>query len=510
MPQPMPVVSRNAPAYTNDDSLGGFPASHANNASYTDNWRCQTTPVGNADSGTLTQPVYLAFDLSLVPLSQRGMVLLVWYDDTPGSGPYDPGLIANNYYNVSRDYTVDVNAAAGGSLPTSGWVTKVTIAGNTYHSRQHLFDMTGYNWVRIRVTGVIGSAFNNNVAMDMDIHDAHLGLDSWIFYGDSITQRGLDHDDSGGIGNIVPAQINASKPAYWPVWECGGVGGWTATDMQTVMASTFLPLFPGTYVALPLGTNDATGGGALLTQFQSKMQSMVSSILAAGKIPVIPHIPWNSIAPTNVQTLNGYIDAVIAANPGAIAGPDLWAYFNANQSLISGDGIHPTDPAGYAAYRVQWANWATANIYLNPLNTQARSLFKIRSKMATSARVLFKLRSVLKTPARTLFKVQVVSTLIPYIVTAMTPHIVEHPYSTMHTKMIVFDQNGVQQDGLTASVTVTYPDASTASPSVYWRGNGLYEVIYNTKGVGTMTEVWTFTDALGSRAEYQNTVPCAF
>src|SRR6266567_5712112 len=142
MLQPMPVISRNVPAYTNDDFSGAFPASFANNATYggTNYWRCAQTPTANANSGTLIAPVYLAYDLSGVPAVQRGQVVLVWYDDTPGEGAYDPGLIANSYINQARDYTIDVNPAAGGTLPTSGCVTKATVAGSTYHSRRLVID----------------------------------------------------------------------------------------------------------------------------------------------------------------------------------------------------------------------------------------------------------------------------------------------------------------------------------------------------------------------------------
>lgn len=374
-PTPMPVISRGVPAYTNDDFSGAFPASHANDSAYgdTDYWRCAQTPIGNANSGTLIAPVYLAYDLSGVSTTQRQTVVLAWYNDCPGNGAYDPGVIANPYLNDANAYTIDVNAAAGGSLPGSGWVTKVTVSGSTFHSRQHSFDMTGYNWVRINVTAAIGSASNNNVAMNMDIHDAHQGVqDDFIFFGDSITQRAFNHDDRSGTGQgaILPAQINATYPNYFPIWEGAGVGGWTATDLQATF-STWLANFPGRYVALNMGTNDANLAGAYLTNFSSKMTSMVQAVLGAGKIPIIPHIPWGGTAniQTNAPTLNGQIDAIIAANAGTLAGPDLYTYFNANQSLISGDNIHPTDPTGYVAYRNQWLTWAGTTIYAPPITT---------------------------------------------------------------------------------------------------------------------------------------------
>lgn len=377
-PSPMPLISRGVPAFTNDDFSGAFPASHANNSTYggTNYWRCLTAPTGNANSGTLTQAVYLAYDLSGVQSSQRGLVLVHW-DQSAVTGAYDCNLISTTPNNIATSYTIDVNSGAGGgSPPGSGWVTKATVsASEPYHSRQHLVDMTGNNWLRINVTAITGSVSNNNVALNMDVHDAHassggIASDSWLCAGDSITQRGFMWDDTGGIGFVMPQQIANLFPTYYPCWESAGMGGWTATDAQAVF-STWLTLFPGKYVTLNFGTNDANLGGSYVTNFSSKMQSMITSALGASKTVVIPTIPWintTTQAQTNVNTLNGQIATLISSNPGCIAGPDLYTFFSTHQSDISSDGIHPTDPAlsqgnGYVDYRTQWVTWAQKNIY---------------------------------------------------------------------------------------------------------------------------------------------------
>jgi hypothetical protein len=372
-PSPMPLISRGCPAWTNDDFTGAFPATNANNATYggTNYWRCLTAPTGNADSGTLTQAVYLAYDLSSVQSSQRGQVLVHW-DQSATTGDYDCTLTGRNANNIATTYTIDVNSGAGGgSPPGSGWATKVTVAGShPYHSRQHLVDMTSNNWIRIRVTAITGSASNNNCALNMDIHDAHAGAgDSWLCVGDSISQRAFGYDDANGIGTIVTQQIANAFPAYFPVWEDAGTIGYTATDVQAVF-STWLAMFPGKFVALNLGTNDANQGGALVTNFQSKMQSMITAALNQGCTVVIPTIPWlntSSQAQTNVVTLNSVIATLIASNPGCIAGPDLYTWLHDNPGDLSSDNLHPTDPQlgqgnGYVDYRTQWVNWAR-NIY---------------------------------------------------------------------------------------------------------------------------------------------------
>jgi lysophospholipase L1-like esterase len=372
-PTPMPMISQGLPSFTNDDFFGSFPASYANDATYGGShmWRCVTTPTGNANDGTLTQAVWWALDLSTVQSSQRQQVLFAWTGDSQ-TGAYAPDQISNNPNNLAKNYTIESNTASGGgSPPISGWTTLATITGNVLHSRQHLVNMAGANWIRIHITDIHGSAVNNNAAMKVAIHDAHAGAsDSWIIFGDSITQRGIMHDEANGFGQIIPKQINALFPTYYPYWENGGEGGWTAADIQSSFSS-WLANFPGKYVGLAFGTNDANLGGTYVTNFQSNMQTLITAVLNAGKTPVIPRIPWGGTTNllANVPTLNTIIDTLITSNPGTLAGPDMYAYFNAHQSEIDPtDHIHPTDPAlstgnGYVDYKAQWVAWAQKNIY---------------------------------------------------------------------------------------------------------------------------------------------------
>lgn len=373
-PAPMPLISEGLPSFSNDDFTGAFPASQANDATYggSHSWRCATTPTGNANDGTLTQAVWWAVDLSTVQSSQRQQVLFAWQND-PATGAYAPDLISNPANNLAKDYTIDINTGAGGgSPPGSSWTTVATVTGNTLHSKQHLVNMAGANWIRINVTAAHGSSGNNNVEMKVAVHDAHAGAqDAWKIFGDSITQRGFMHDEGNGFGSIIPKQLHALFPTYYPYWECAGVGGWTANDIQPYF-STWLTDFPGRYVGLCFGTNDANLGGSYVTNFSSNMTTLVTAVLSASKIPVIPRIPWIGTTPqaqTNVNTLNGQIDSIIAAHPGTLAGPDLYAYFSTHQSEIDPtDHIHPTDPAlstgnGYVDYKTLWVNWAKANIY---------------------------------------------------------------------------------------------------------------------------------------------------
>src|SRR5204863_8898863 len=123
-------------------------------------------------------------------------------------------------------------------------------------------------------------------------------------------------------------------------------------------------------VAIACGTNDADYCGTASvnpTIFYNDYVSMVQAVIESGKPPIVPKIPWGCTSQilTFVPQLNHQIDALYTTFPQIVRGPDLWAFFGANQSLIGPDCIHPTQ-AGYAALRQQWVNTAIANVYTPP------------------------------------------------------------------------------------------------------------------------------------------------
>ena len=340
------VISRNVPAFA---SLGYYPATYANNSNYDEPWRSQGTPA------------WLAYDLSNVKASERQKVLVVWYNETLA---YDHTIIGENAYNMPRDYTLEVNSApGGGSPPDKGWKTLVTVKGNVYHSRQHLLDLAGNNWLRINITAVDGSLENFDAAFKMDVYDAHNSTsDDWIFFGDSITAGAMGHSTIGNGVTTFAQLINEHAPDHFPAQESGGIGYLTSADGAKYL-STWLKLFPGKYIGLSYGTNDAIDCvGA--DDFYNNYVTMVRDVLSAGKIPVIPHIPWgkNSDIQHCGPVLNAKIDALYTAFPEMIKGPDLWTLFRNNPQLISNDTIHPTD-TGFGVYRQQWANAMLGTVY---------------------------------------------------------------------------------------------------------------------------------------------------
>jgi lysophospholipase L1-like esterase len=207
-----------------------------------------------------------------------------------------------------------------------------------------------------------GSPSNFDAAINLDVYDARRALgDDWIFFGDSITAGSMSHETTTGDGTFSQ-MIGKAAPAHFPLQEGGGIGYLTSSDGARYVPG-WLTIFLGKYVGLSYGTNDALGCVAPST-FYADYTTMVQAVLAAGKVPLVPHIPWGP-AP-NIQScgppLNAQIDKLYAAYPHIVCGPDLWAFFKAHPQLISGDQIHPT-PQGMSALRRQWANTALHSVY---------------------------------------------------------------------------------------------------------------------------------------------------
>ncbi len=358
---PMTVISRGVSAVASSGT-----ASDANDADYTTTWRSSETP-------SASTPSWIAYDLSGVPATNRHKVDVAWYAQESDYAEYDlnakSGAVA---YNEPRDYTLDANAAAGGTAPTSGWVILATVTGNTYTSRQQAVDLTGYNWIRLHVTGVNGTTENTNVAINLDVHDAPDGLtDSWLFLGDSITAFALRNDGAGIDARSFAELVNAAKPAFFPAQEGGGEGGWSsATPLIPVAGGTesifdtWVKSFPGRYICLSYGTNDGADTANMgATPTYDNLVTMVTKVMAAGKIPCVPHVPWATDAAhqKNAQLINTAIDTLYEKYPGVVKGPDLYNVLLGHTELYQ-DNLHP-NPQGRETYRQAWATTVTASVY---------------------------------------------------------------------------------------------------------------------------------------------------
>lgn len=345
MAAPMPVISRGLPAFASTNAQS---ARRANDDDYSTEWRSAGVPA------------WLAYDLGEVPPAQRSQVLAAWYNNS-----YGYSTTYGAHYNNLRDYTIEAHTApGGGNPPTSDWTILAAVSGNTYHSRQHVVDLTGYNWVRLHVTAVDGAPQNMDAALSsFDLHDASQGVtDSWIFYGDSITAAALSTYPTKGV-DTVAKQIHAARPAYFPAAENAGDPFLKASDAAARL-DTWLATFPGKYVVLAFGTND---GCADANAYYRNMKLLVDKALAQGKTPVVPKIPWSRRADYQacLPNLNARLDQLYAEYDGLVRGPDLWTFFQSDPSLISGDNLHPTDE-GLAAMRMLWAVTLLESVYASP------------------------------------------------------------------------------------------------------------------------------------------------
>lgn len=366
-PAAMPIISTGVPAYA---SAGK--ASNANDGSYDDAWQPGTT------SGWLT------YDLSGVPTAERAKAVVSWESDAYGyTIAALPGVCSGWEGGYPTAYTIDANPAAGGSLPASGWVTLQTVTGNQYKSRQALLNLSGYSWIRLNISSTANSS--NNPDPDISINsfevaDAAQGVtDDWVFLGDSITAGAMDHTaltapDGTTVLSFADMVAAGTGSANHPIEENAGLPCVRADQVSTFLSSDLLAMWPpGIYVAVTLGTNDAWGGDGTPSDYQAALTSIVHQLLGAGDHPILASIPWPNTTAAwqqNVQAMNAVIPAVIAANPGSLAGPDFYTFFEQQPSLIPAGDVHPTS-AGYAAMRRLWAIWALNTVYGRPTSTPA-------------------------------------------------------------------------------------------------------------------------------------------
>lgn len=324
-PEAMPLISQDVPAFASSNAPNASPESAQDG-------KPNTTWI----SGPM--PASLSYDLSGVPADERDQVLIAWY---AGAALDFLNPAADASKRMPIDYTLEINqAAGGGEPPTDGWETIQTVVGNDRNSRQLLVALDGANWVRMNVSK---SSDPSAVGIDLDIHSAPNGAtDSWLFMGDSITFMSTSY-----LFSDLPARVHEQAPDRWPAVIPAAIGGTNTTTALAALDNTMQD-FPGRFVVLAYGTNDHPA--------EYHMEELVERVLAAGKAPVVPHMPWSTDA--RIQTegpeMNLIIDGLYEKYPEILRGPDFWAIMTDRTDLIPVGDVHPND-AGREEFRKQWA-----------------------------------------------------------------------------------------------------------------------------------------------------------
>jgi len=217
--------------------------------------------------------------------------------------------------------------------------------------------------LRLKVTESDGSPGNTDAAAHVDIYDVSGGVaEGWLFVGDSITANGMGHGRLPAISAQSFSGQVEQLAGVAPPQENAGMPNWTTLDVARVLPD-WLAIFPGRYVTLALGTNDAAGGMAP-AQFYDQISALARRVIEAGKVPVVPTIPWSRepYHAERIPALNAQIRRLYASTPQVLQGPDLYSLFSNNERFISADGVHPTDE-GYAVLRRAWAVTAAKLVY---------------------------------------------------------------------------------------------------------------------------------------------------
>jgi hypothetical protein len=296
-------------------------------------------------------------DISTLSSAQKSSLALYLYDEI---GPDTTTLYFDLAHatggggtqpNLPTAYTIQgsTQAGGGGAAPTTGLSTLVTVT-NGYMSRKHTFSAAGQNWVGIVVTASSGS----NLQFKCDLWDVSGGQRDILHVGDSRVWFGLNHANPHGGTTACASLGDLMQPTcgfFAPTLNTG-MSGAKAADIATLVGGWLGNIPTPTNATVNIGINDATAtpwGSGWTTSFQS----IVTQLKSAGVQKVFCETIGDSSNATihgELPAYNSAIAGVITATSGAFAGFDEFAFFVANPSFLSGDGIHATD-AGFAALR---------------------------------------------------------------------------------------------------------------------------------------------------------------
>jgi lysophospholipase L1-like esterase len=304
-------------------------------------------------------PAWVAIQLAAGPTR-----LLVSWDD---GGTYNyKDAAGTTVYGLPGAYQIDVSADSTNGTDGT-WEMAASVEANTVRTRAHAVDFEGKSWVKLVVTAAPPDANSGAVSIgEIDVHDISatgtgMPEDTWFFLGDSLSAFAYDrasvHQPSFAAG------INTAISGYFPAMINGGIGGETTTGAIARLSET-LTLNPDyRFFILGYGTNDAANGQIPVAAFKANLQTLVDQLKAAGREPVIPHIPpAPDTMHESIPAYNTAIDEVVTENE-LVPGPDLYGYFMGGGDLFAcppcgggrmTDNLHPND-TGLAGMNAEWS-----------------------------------------------------------------------------------------------------------------------------------------------------------
>lgn len=309
-------------------------------------------------------------------ISGLGRAVLWWDRSQDTSGWDERTLLGYVCVNRPADYVIEASANGGTS-----WTAVATITGNTYYTRAHVVDLSGYTSVRMRLTSPAANLGSQYMFVEIQLHDARAGLDDWwVFFGDSVTANvfaGPSGQSGLGTGRFG-YNVNQLEASRWPIAHNGGVSqGTLNTFLQTSSGRTlfewWMDDFPGTFVSIGIGVNDINGYSdhaitpAELDVMQGKMERLIQYGLAAGKSVVLPTVRWTNTSAFTGANIGAWNDrlwnTILPKYPSVIRGPDTYSRSLAQGTAgLQADNTH-LNSAGATLTQQDWANWAIASIY---------------------------------------------------------------------------------------------------------------------------------------------------
>ncbi len=257
-------------------------------------------------------------------------LLLVW------SSSHNHGYFEQEY-GAPVDYRIETSADSTDGAD-GHWTTAVSVTGNPVRTRAHAVPFAGRRWIRMVVTALAPGGARWGLFLDeIELHDLSRGGDDvWVFLGDSITAGVFDRADVHRP-DFADA-VAALHPGYEPAVVNAGLPRLRSWEVLARLDEVLALNPDARVVAVTIGSNDGDLG-----RFGDALGRIADRIRAAGKIPLIARIPFQTVYDADYVAVKDPVLDRIVADRGLLPGPDLYGWFRAHPDRLA-DGLHPDGP----------------------------------------------------------------------------------------------------------------------------------------------------------------------